>query len=236
VRDERSDALKVTKVDLAAALLYEKQALALDKQGNEHAAHEELIHGYGAVWDALKALRLFEPDAWEARQYRKLHHTDDPWHVVDTELRDAINDDHGALEYRAFAGNVVLAYAHKLKAFAAVDAAFADPCTEVTNLRGPITVNGVPQGASQLTVIISCQEPMKEIDLDLHGQAWTDVQVSKGVARVLEGGEVLAIDLSGVTYVSVTAEGKPDFVDGDKIEGDIIPIHGDSHPPIDEVM
>jgi hypothetical protein len=87
-----------------------------------------------------------------------------------------------------------------------------------------------------LRFAVSCSKPMKEVDLGLDGEKWSHVETSPGKAKIGDGGDVLEIDLSNVKYVSGTAEGNPDFASGDKIEGEIIPIAGDSAPPIDETM
>jgi hypothetical protein len=236
VQDERTDAVKVMKVDLAAAITYEEQALESEKNGDEHASHEQLIKGYGALLDAHKALSVLEPDAWEARQYRKLHHVDDPWHRLQDEFQTAIWDDHGALEFRAVDVNIGLALAEKKKMLAFINGASADQCTEVLALRGAMTVNGVAQGHSELRFALSCSEPMKEVDLGLDGEKWSDVEASPGAVKIRVNGEVLEIDLGNVKYVSGTAEATPDFTSGDKIEGEIVPIAGDSAPPVDETM
>jgi hypothetical protein len=144
--------------------------------------------------------------------------------------------DVGALNGSPFQKHLELALADKREVLASVVQAYDDNCTELLDLRGPIEVNGVAQGHSLLRFAVSCKEPIKEVDLGLDGEKWTQVETSSGTAKVGAGGDMLEIDLNDVKYVSGTAEGKPDFQSGDKVEGEIVPVAGDSAPPVDETM
>lgn len=236
VQDSRAKIIKAAKTDLAAALVDEQHALAEYQAGDENKARNDIARSHSALQYLARAVNLLLPDPWEAHAYMRVHGTEEPWHHLADQVHEVFLDDHAILDGRgSFLPNVKRAIAEKKEMLAFVDGASRDRCTVATNLE-QLSVNGVPQGPSTLGVAVSCSEPMEEVDLDLKGITWTDEGASPGTVRIVDGGDVLEVDLGGAKYMSVTAEGNPDFAPGDKVEGDIIPIHGDSAAPIDETM
>lgn len=239
-REEPSDvsAMKVVKVDVQAALTYEKMALASAKKGNSAKAHEQLVNARGALNDMVDALKELVPDDWWATEYLKVNHKEDPWTQVDRKWYTASNADYDA-EYQVgsqLVHTLEEADAAKEEMLAVVTQAIHDRCLELINLRGPIEVNGVPQGHSQLTVTVSCDDPIDELDLGIANAVWTQADAGSASTTTADGGEVLVVDAHGAKSVSVTAEANPDAASGQQLEGDIVEIAGDSGPPIDETM
>lgn len=239
-RGEPSDvsAMKVVKVDVQAALTYESMALASAKKGNSAKAHQQLVNARGALSDMGDALKELVPDQWWAYEYLKANHKDDPWTQVDREWYTASSADYDA-EIRVgsqLVDTLEKANAAKEAMLAVVTQAIHDRCLELVNLRGPIEVNGVPQGRSQLTVSVSCDDPIDELDLGILNAVWTQADAGSASTAMADGGKVLEVDAHGAKSVSVTAEANPDAAPGQQLEGDIVPIAGDSAPPIDETM
>lgn len=230
--------MHVVQVDLVAAIAYEQQALASYEAGHEQAAHQQLIESARALSAMSGAFGVLVPEPWAEGEFVRLLHAENPWHRLEREWSDVRYQESGLLARTStgaiFVANLKRQIAAKQRMLAFVEAASKDHCTEAINLRGPITVNGVPQGHSELTVAVSCSEPIKEIVLGLDGVTFSKAESSQGTVKV--SGDALEVDLNNVTYVSVTAEGNPDFASGDKLDGEIVPIAGDSAPPMDETM
>lgn len=231
-------AMKVAKVDLEAALSYEKMALASARKRNSAKAHHQLVNARGALNDMRDAVEELAPPEWWDHEYAVLHHKEEPWLKFGRNLGELEKLD---LEARGEVGGDLVelleaANERKREMLDFVTEAIKSRCVELVNLRGPITVNGVPQGHSELTVSISCHEGIDELDLSIHNLIWTEADAGADKAKVLEGGKVLEVDAHGAESVTVTAEANPDPASGQTLAGDIIPIAGDSAPPIDETM
>jgi hypothetical protein len=83
-------------------------------------------------------------------------------------------------------------------------------CSEVIDLRGPITVNGVPQGPSTLTIDTSCTKPVDSVYVDIP-QAVIE-QFSAGgtaTATVEDGGELLKVGVHGAKSGEVGVQTSP---------------------------
>jgi hypothetical protein len=240
IREEPSDVsdMKVVKVDVQAALTYENMALASAKKGNSAKAREQLVNARGALNDMEDAMKELVPDEWWAWEYLKVNHKDDPWTKVSGKWFAATRDDFDA-EYEVGSKLVKTleeANAAKEAMLAIVTQEIHDRCLQLINLRGPIEVNGVPQGHSQLTVTLSCDDPIDVVDLGIQNVVWAQVDAGSATTTTADGGKVLEVDAHGAKSVTVTAETNPDAASGEKIEGDVVDIAGDSGPPIDEVM
>jgi hypothetical protein len=67
------------------------------------------------------------------------------------------------------------------------------PCTEVVDLRGPIT--GVPQGHSTVTVDVSCDKPEKSIYVDIPAVVITEADTGgTGTEQIERAGTLIADD------------------------------------------
>ncbi len=100
-------------------------------------------------------------------------------------------------------------------------------CSEVIDLRGPITVNGVPQGPSTLTIDTSCTKPVDSVYVDIP-QAVIE-QFSAGgtaTATVEDGGELLKVGMHGAKSGEVSIQTSPDLVPGEALNEEVVPIHG----------
>jgi hypothetical protein len=238
--DEPSDlkAMRVLKTDLDAALYYETQALASAKSRDSAKAHEQLVNARGALNDMEDAVRELTPSTFYASQFLLLNHTPEPWLRLEDQYANVLAYDADA---RFQVGSTLVttlekanALKHEMLDF--VTAAIHSRCLELINLRGPIEVNGVPQGHSQLTVSVTCDDPIEQLDLAIENVRWTSVDAGKNATKTADGGKVLEVDAHGAKTVTVSAQTTPDAAAGDRIEGDIVEIKGDSGPPIDETM
>jgi hypothetical protein len=109
------------------------------------------------------------------------------------------------------------------------------PCTEVVDLRGPITASGVPQGHSTVTVDVSSTKPEKSIYVDIPAVVITGADTGgNGTEKIEKGGKVFEVDLHGGTSGEVTIQSSPDPAAGEKI--DVVVITGDSADYFPEVM
>ena len=236
--DAERTALKVAQTDLRAALDWEDDALSLAEHFRSNEAHGAIRHALGALDEMGGAARELTPPGFWVMDWRAAHGGVEAWSRFAAELRSAVTLDRDAL--KEFSGDIIAKVedANKIKRnmLDLVTNTLRDPCTEVIDVRGPITVNGVPQGHSQLTVSVSCQKRIKEIDLGVPGSVWTSSDAGRDPTKTAAGGAVLEVDVHGAKSASVTATANPDVRVGEVLAGDIIPIAGDSHPPIDEVM
>jgi hypothetical protein len=109
------------------------------------------------------------------------------------------------------------------------------PCVQVTDVRGPIVVNGVPQGKATLSVEVSCTKPVDEVDLVLPGLTIDQMQADNGDKAMLQGAILKVIGDGTSKQVGVTIQTSPDPAKGDQID-EVIEIKGDSYDAFDETM
>jgi len=120
---------------------------------------------------------------------------------------------------------------------ALVTDALGEPaCTELINLQGPVKVDGVAQGPSELTVAFHCREKMRDYIVDVPDEAITKVMPAPGESYTMEGSHTLVIKPKTATSGSVTMETNPDPSDGQPVQSLVVPIAGDSVQYYDEVM
>ena len=109
------------------------------------------------------------------------------------------------------------------------------PCEQLTDLRGPITVNGQPQGKATLSVEVSCTKPVKEVDLVLPGLTVEQMQPDQGDKAQLKGAILKLLGDGTSKQVGVVVQTTPDPAPGGKVE-DVIEIKGDSYDYFTETM
>lgn len=231
-------AMKTAKVDLRAALTYERMALASAKSRDAAKAHRELINSRGALNDGAEAIEQLTPPFQWSVDFRAINHRTEPWTQFADDWRNLLNMDFAAHQL-AGPGLVRIlsaAVSDKTAMLGFITRAIRDKCLELENLRGPIEVDGVPQGPSELTVTVSCDDGIDELELGTDGVVWTQADAGPDAVTMGAGGQVLEVDGKGAKSVTVTAEGNPDSAAGDQLVGDIVPIAGDSAPPFDEVL
>jgi len=106
-------------------------------------------------------------------------------------------------------------------------------CAILIDVRGPITVNGVPQGEPQATFAFSCTEPIRTIKIWTPGEQ-LDQCSAAGSCAIANGNDVTE-QAGGTKQPSVTVQGN--LADGEQAVIDIVPIAGDSYSyVVDEVM
>ena len=104
-------------------------------------------------------------------------------------------------------------------------------CSELINLQGPITVNGVPQGGSQLSVDVACSRPVGKLIIVLPMATITKmIMDGQAVTGILSQADVMKIKMGGSSG-GVTVETVKPVTGTQEIETEIVPIAGDSHPP-----
>ena len=109
------------------------------------------------------------------------------------------------------------------------------PCEQLTDLRGPITVNGQPQGKATLSVEVSCTKPVDEVALVLPGLTVAQMQPDQGDKAQLKGQTIKLTGDGTSKQVGVVVQTTPDPASGDKVE-DVIEIKGDSYEYFVETM
>jgi hypothetical protein len=109
------------------------------------------------------------------------------------------------------------------------------PCEQLTDLRGPITVNGQAQGRATLTVEVSCTRPVEEVDLVLPGLTVDEMQPDQGDKAQLKGKIIKLLGDGTSKQVGVVVQTTPDPAGGDKVE-DVVEIKGDSYDYFVETM
>ena len=140
----------------------ETNAIKQSKAGNEEAATKELknaLHLLNQVLPSAKSLT--PPDDF------KHYVPENSWTNLTRSMKYLITVDESALRSISpggFRSELYTADNIKKHLFELVDDEIRYPmCSELINLRGPITVNGVPQGSSQLSVDISCTKPVNKM-------------------------------------------------------------------------
>jgi hypothetical protein len=149
--------------------------------------------------------------------------------------RSAITWDKRALEQSggAFATYVGIALKKKEAVYSLVHAEITHPmCSELINLQGPITVNGVPQGGSQLSVDVACSRPVSKLIVVLPTVTITKmIMDGQAVSGILSQADVMQIKMNAGRSGGVTVQTIQPMTGAQKVETEVIPIAGDSHPP-----
>jgi hypothetical protein len=230
--------MKVARTNLETALNYEHRALIAAKDGEHERAHHDLSESRNALADARGAIGELMPPPAEAAAFDQANHRTEPWTHYDEDIVGIINIDKRAHERKGaeLVAEIQKSIGEKKALLRDLTSAIHNACAELVNLQGPFKVNGVPQGTSQLTVSISCEDEIDLVDLWSAGSAWTNAQAGPDAVSTSAGGHMLQVNASGATTVTVTAEGNPEFPPMEVLWGDIVPIAGDSAPPVDEIM
>jgi hypothetical protein len=229
--DVRAAALHNVDANLGDAIKLEQNAVYLVDHGNEAGARSEIKNSESLLNKALPAADALTTPA-ELRQFAP---PDTSWDRVGENTRSAITWDKRALEQSggALATYVGIALKKKEAVYSLVHAEIKHPmCSELINLQGPITVNGVPQGSSQLSVDVACSRPVTKVIVALPGvtvmKMIPDGQV---IDAILSAADVMQLKMNAGRSGGVTVETAKPVTGTQKIETEIIPIAGDSHPP-----
>ena len=160
--DVRTTALTTVKTNVDDAIKLEANAYKQWKAGNKAQARKEIENAVTLLDGALPAADALTPPV-DLTKYVP----DNSWERLGRNMRDVIYWDKRAVEKNgAFDYDIVKAALTKHAIYALVNNELTHPvCLEAINLQGPITVNGVPQGHSQLSVDVSCTRPVQKIVL-----------------------------------------------------------------------
>jgi hypothetical protein len=160
--DVRAAALHNVDGNLGDAIKLEQNAVYLVDHGNEAGARSEIKNSERLLNKALPAADALTTPP-ELRQFAP---PDTSWDRVGENTRSALSWDKRALEQSggALATYVGIALKKKEAVYSLVHAEITHPmCSELINLQGPITVNGVPQGGSRLSVDVACSRPVGKL-------------------------------------------------------------------------
>ena len=220
------------------ALALEGNALKQWNAGNKEQAAKELENAEKILDGALPAADSLTPPL-------DLSHyvPDNSWERLGRNMRDIIYWDKKAMEKGANVHyDLVLAATKKHAVYTLVNNEITHPvCLEAINLQGPVTVNGVPQGSSQLSVDVSCTRPVQKIVILTPVEAIKQVTTDGGAkVAVLKTAHVLEVDLNGAKSGGATMQTTPDATPNAPLD-DVVEIKGDSRNPstvevFDEVM
>jgi hypothetical protein len=232
--DERHLALVTLQKNVTEARKAEKYAFIYNKSGSVDVAAKELRAAAVVIKDTEQVASYLTTYKW----LDGIH--GNPWDDVRSEIDYILADDQ-----KAASPDTSVARRRQLLLNAGekkndlIDLVTNElehaPCTEVVDLRGPITVSGVPQGHSTVTVDVSCDKPEKSIYVDIPAVVITGADTGgTGTEQIEKGGKVVEVDLHGGTSGEVTIQSSPDPAAGEKI--DVVVIAGDSVDYIPEVM
>jgi len=234
VRDSPRDAaLKVVVANTKAAISYEKVALNYARAGNVAGTRAELQSARHALTLELQAVQILTPPAAlvGAVQGKK-----DPWGQLGDWRTEAWAHDSVAEDEPKYAVGLIdsaLELKEKMLSLATGEVKHPD-CAVVTDLRGPIEVNGVPQGHSTLTVDVACKKPIEIVLVMIPGDDMTQVAGSSPT-KIDANGAVAEADVNDlVKNVTFTMETTPDPSEGSPV--DVVPIAGDSSEYFQETM
>jgi hypothetical protein len=236
--DVRTTALHTVRTGVEDALALEGNALKQWNAGNKEQAKKELENAEKILDGALPAADALTPPV-------DLSHyvPDNSWERLGRNMRDIIYWDKRAMEKGANVHyDLLLAAAKKRDVYTLVNNEITHPvCLELINLRGPITVNGVPQGSSQLSVDVSCTRPVQKIVLMTPNELIAKLEADNAAQKAfLRAPSVVEIDLNGAKSGGVTIQTSPDAAAPNPVD-DVVQIKGDSKSPstvevFDEVM
>jgi hypothetical protein len=234
VRDTpREAALKVVVANTKAAISYEKVALNYARAGNRAGMAAELQSARHALSPEIQAVQILTPPAaLVSSEPRKT----DPWARLWEWRTEAWGDDSVAEDQPKHAiGLIDSALELKEKMLQLTTGEVKKPdCAVVTDLRGPIVVNGVPQGHSTLTVDVDCQKPIEFVLVMIPGDDMTQVGGS-APAKIDGNGAVAELDVNDLLKnVTFTMETTPDPSAGSPV--DVVEIAGDSSEYFQETM
>ena len=186
------------RLGVSYAQTLEANAIKQSKAGHEEASIDE-------VKNALHLLNQVLPAAKSADASRRSSSpgcTQDSWDEArpEPEVRD-----HGRRvdSIRARSPEGVRYELHtesniKKNLYELVDNEIRYPmCTELINLRGPVKVNGVPQGSSQLSVDISCTKPVNKVIVVVPRRTRSCGRRRRQATAVVKASDVVEVDLNG---------------------------------------
>jgi hypothetical protein len=232
--DERHLALVTLQANVTEALKAERYAFNYNKSGSVDVATKELRAAAVVIKDTEQVASYLTTYKW----LDGIH--GNPWDDVRSNIDYILTDDE-----RAASPGTSVARRRQLLLSAGekkndlLDLVTAElkrpPCDEVIDLRGPITVNGVAQGHSTVTVDVSCTTPEKSIYVDIPAVMITGADTGgNGTEKIEKGGKVVEVDLHGTKSGEVTIQSSPDPAAGEQI--DVVVIAGDSADYFPEVM
>ena len=232
--DVRTTALHTVRTGVEDALALEGNALKQWNAGNKEQAKKELENAEKILDGALPAADALTPPV-------DLSHyvPDNSWERLGRNMRDIIYWDKKATEKGAnFHYDIVLAASKKHAVYTLVNNEITHPvCLEAINLQGPITVNGVPQGHSQLSIDVSCRQPEQKVIVDVPMNTVVQMVVDGDAkAAILKAGHIVEVDLNGAKSGGVTMQTSPDAAAPAPVDSDVVPIKGDSVEYFDEIM
>jgi len=236
--DVRTTALHTVRTGVEDALALEGNALKQWHAGNKAQAAKELENAEKILDGALPAADALTPPL-------DLSHyvPDNSWERLGRNMRDIIDWDKRALEKGAnFHYDILLAATKKHAVYTLVNNEITHPvCLEAINLQGPITVNGVPQGHSQLSIDVSCTRPVQKIVILTPTELIQKLDADNAAMKAtMVGPHVAELVMGGAKSGGVTMETQPDAAPNVPVD-DIVEIKGDSRSPstveyFDEVM
>jgi hypothetical protein len=228
--DVRAAALHNVDGNLGDAIKLEQNAVYLVDHGNEAGARSEIKNSEQLLNKALPAVKALNTPP----ELRTFAPPDTSWERLIENTNSALSWDKRALEQSggALATLVGIALKKKEAVYSLVHAEITHPmCSELINLQGPITVNGVPMTGSRLSVDVACSRPVGKLIIVLplvtidkmymDGQAVSGILSQDDVMKIKMGGKSGGVTVDTVKPIPATQE----------VETEIVPIVGDSHPP-----
>jgi len=238
-QDERAIAAEGARGEFLAAINQEEFAREHPDDPKQGATP------YAMAYDSVRELTnvaatakkfLGEDPAWMGKN------SDGLWEQILTLADAALGHDRLAMEhFKARKGSLDGLYelgeaiTYKKRGMKIADELAKPACAILTDVRGPITVNGVPQGEPQATFSFSCTEAIRTIKIWTPGEQLDQCTAAGGSCAIANGSDVTE-QAGGTKQPSVTVQGNA-LADGEQAVIDIVPIAGDSYSyVVDEVM
>jgi hypothetical protein len=226
---ERAAALHNVDGNVGDAIKLERNAIYLVDHGNEAGARSEIKNSLELLDKALPATVVLNTPG----PLRQIGAPDSSWDRLTENTKSAIHWDKEALQQGGGALAVDLGIALKKKeaVYSLVHAEIKSPmCTLQTNLES-ISVNGVVQ-SSQLDVGVNCTRPEAQVLIVMPGTSIAKAIPSPPtITDVMSAVSAMKLALKGQRSADVTIQTSQPMTGTQKIEVEIIPIAGDSHPP-----
>jgi hypothetical protein len=229
--DVRAAALHSVNGNVGDAIKLEQNAIYLVDHGNEAGARSEIKNSLRLLNAALPAVNALTTPP-ELRQFAP---PDTSWDRLTQNTNSAIEWDKRALDESGGALATYLGIALKKKeaVYSLVHAEIKSPmCSELINVEGPVTVNNVPQGGSQISVDVACSTGVSKLIVVLPAVTVTQmIMDGQAVSGMLSQADAMQIKMNAGRSGGVTVVTAQPVPGNQEVETEIIPIAGDSHPP-----
>jgi hypothetical protein len=231
-------ALQTLDTNVKDAVKLETNAVKLLDAGNVRGAEQEIRNSKNLLDAAMGSVQALTPPS-DTERWVPLTESSSSWEGLAHTMRLAYGGDAAALLTNSTSRRIALlddALEKKRAILHLVSTELTHPqCSMLIDLRGPVEVNGVAQGGSQLSVDVACSKPVKDLIVDTPRNDVTQTAPDGGTSSIDDkSATVVEADLHGAKSGGVTMTTNPDPADGEPIYA--IVVFAGSIEPFNEVM